>query len=162
MKGSSAASSSLDRRVITSACSSASHSVLSTNLPIKAVDHQVLTYTEYRAVSGVFQTPPPPNPNYCPPTPSPTSECVLSPHQRRGVHTRRAVRGGGQYFGRRQTLDWPLQYNPSTLLTVLSWLKNSAVSVKKYGHSKQAAAGKRPLPPPPQHLALFTICTSLD
>ncbi len=32
MKGSSAASSSLDRRVITSACSRASHSVLSTNL----------------------------------------------------------------------------------------------------------------------------------
>ncbi len=50
-------------------------------------------------------------PKYWPPTPSPTSECVLlPPHQKRGVHTHRAVRGwgGGQYFGRRQTLDWPL------------------------------------------------------
>jgi hypothetical protein len=27
--------------------------------------------------------------------PSPPSECVLPPHQRRGVHTRRAVRGWG-------------------------------------------------------------------
>jgi hypothetical protein len=34
-------------------------------------------------------------PKYWPPTPlsSPTSECVLPPHQRRGVHTLRAVRG---------------------------------------------------------------------
>ncbi len=30
-----------------------------------------------------------------PPPPSPPSECVLPPHQRRGVHTRRAVRGWG-------------------------------------------------------------------
>jgi hypothetical protein len=58
---------------------------------------------EYRAVSGVFQ-------NIDPPPPSPPSECVLPPHRRRGVHTHRAVGGwgGGQYFGRRQTLDWPL------------------------------------------------------
>jgi hypothetical protein len=72
--------------------------------------HKVLTYVDYRAVSGVFQNIDPP------PTPSPPSECVLPPHQRRGggVHTRRAV-GGGQYFGRRQTLDWSLiQYNLST------------------------------------------------
>ncbi len=42
-----------------------------------------------------------------PPPPSLPSECVLPPHQSRwGIHTRRAVRG--QYFGRRQTLDWPL------------------------------------------------------
>jgi hypothetical protein len=45
-------------------------------------------------------------PKYWPPAPSPPSECVLPPHQRRGVHTRRAVGGGGgaggQYFGRRQ------------------------------------------------------------
>jgi hypothetical protein len=67
--------------------------------------HKVLTYIEYRAVSGVFRTtidPPPP-------TPSPPSECVLLPHQRRGVHTGRAGwGGGGSNFGRRQTLDWPL------------------------------------------------------
>ncbi len=31
--------------------------------------------------------------NIDPPTPSPPSECVLPPHQRRWVHTRRAVRG---------------------------------------------------------------------
>ncbi len=64
--------------------------------------HKVLTYVEYRNVSGVFQ-------NIDPSPPSPPSECVLPPHQRRGIQTRRAVRGvGGQYFGRRQTLDWPL------------------------------------------------------
>jgi hypothetical protein len=36
-----------------------------------------MTYEEYIAVSGVFQ-------NIDPPTPSPTSECFLNPHQRRG------------------------------------------------------------------------------
>ncbi len=43
--------------------------------------HKVLTYVEYRAVSSVFQNidPPPHAP------PSPPSECVLPPHQRRGV-----------------------------------------------------------------------------
>ncbi len=34
-------------------------------------------------------------PKYWPPTPSPPSECVLPPHQRRGIHTRRPVRGWG-------------------------------------------------------------------
>ncbi len=59
--------------------------------------HKVLTYVEYRAVSGIFK-------NIDPPHPFPASECVLHPHQRRGIHTRRAVRGlGGQYFRRRQT-----------------------------------------------------------
>jgi hypothetical protein len=53
----------------------------------KHLDHKVLSYVEYRAVSCVFQ-------NIDPPRPSPPSECVLPPHQRRGVlHTRRAVRG---------------------------------------------------------------------
>jgi hypothetical protein len=55
--------------------------------------HKVITYIEYRAVSGVFQT-------IDPPPPSSPSEGVLPPHQRRGgggLHTRRAVRGvGGQ------------------------------------------------------------------
>jgi hypothetical protein len=51
-------------------------------------DHKVLTYVEYRAVSGVFQ-------NIDPPPPSPPSDCVLPPHQRREVNTRRAVRGWG-------------------------------------------------------------------
>ncbi len=42
--------------------------------------------------------------NIDPPPPSPPSECVLPPHQRRGVHTRPAVkRVGGQYFGRHMT-----------------------------------------------------------
>jgi hypothetical protein len=65
--------------------------------------HKVLTYIEYRAVSGVFRTIDPPPPLH------PAS--VSSPRTKRGgwVHTRLAVRGwGGQYFGRRQTLDWPL------------------------------------------------------
>ncbi len=41
--------------------------------------HKVLSYVEYRAVSGVFE-------NIDPPPPSPPSECVLPPHQRRGEH----------------------------------------------------------------------------
>ncbi len=52
------------------------------------LSHKVLTYVEYRAVSGVLQ-------NIYPPPPSPPSECVLPPHQRWGVLTRRAVGGGG-------------------------------------------------------------------
>jgi hypothetical protein len=48
--------------------------------------HKVLTDIEYRAVSGVFQTIDPPS--------------TLHPPGGEGV--------GGQYFGRRQTLDWPL------------------------------------------------------
>jgi hypothetical protein len=44
-------------------------------------------------------------PNYCPPTPSPPSECVLPPHHRRGLHTRRAVRGGGWGATVWKTLD---------------------------------------------------------
>ncbi len=55
-----------------------------------SVVHKVLSYIEYRAVSGVFQ-------NIDLPPPSPPSERVLPTHQRRGgggggVHTRRAVR----------------------------------------------------------------------
>ena len=46
-------------------------------LPIHTVQHKVLTYIEYRAVSGVFR-------NFDPPPPSPPSECVLPPLQRRG------------------------------------------------------------------------------
>ncbi len=40
-------------------------------------------------------------PNYWPPTPSPPSECVLPPHQRRGdTHSPAGEGVGGQYFGR--------------------------------------------------------------
>jgi hypothetical protein len=60
--------------------------------------------TCYRAVSGVFRT-------IDLHTPSPLSECVLPPHQRRkGTHYSPGGEGvgllGDQYFGRRQTLDW--------------------------------------------------------
>ncbi len=61
----------------------------------KAWPHKVLTYVEYKAVSGVFQN--------IDSTPSPPSECVLPPHQRRGVHTTHSPGGEGvgcQYFGR--------------------------------------------------------------
>jgi hypothetical protein len=64
----------------------------------KSAAYKVLTYIEYIAVSGVFRTidPPPPLPL--------ASVTVLPPT------TRQAVKGwgGGQYFGRRQALDWPL------------------------------------------------------
>ncbi len=70
--------------------------------PSSSSCHKVLTYIVYRAVSGVFQT-------IDPPTPSPPSECVLPPYQRReGTHSPGDEGVGGQYFGRRQTLDWPL------------------------------------------------------
>jgi hypothetical protein len=73
--------------------------------------HKVLTYVENRAVSRVlFQ-------NIDPPPPSPPSECVLPPHQRRVVHTRRA--GGGWGWGVNILEDARhriglLQYNLST------------------------------------------------
>jgi hypothetical protein len=59
-------------------------------------NHKVLTYVEYRAVSGVFQNIDPPPPFH------PAS--VFSPHTIGGgrVHNRRE-RVGGQNFGRRQT-----------------------------------------------------------
>jgi hypothetical protein len=58
--------------------------------------HKVLTYVEYRAVSGVFQ-------NINPPTPSPPSYSVSSPRTKgRGYTLAGRWGGGGQYFGRRQ------------------------------------------------------------
>jgi hypothetical protein len=79
---------------------------------VHCTDHKVLTYVEYRAVSGVFQ-------NIDSPPPSPPSECVLPPHQRRGVHTRRAVRGWGVNIleDARQRIGL-LQYNLSTVQTI--------------------------------------------
>jgi hypothetical protein len=38
----------------------------------------------------------------------PLHPASVSSSRTKGVHTRRAVGGGGKYFGRRQTLDWPL------------------------------------------------------
>jgi hypothetical protein len=70
--------------------------------PFNSWDHKVLTHVEYIAVSGVFQ-------NIDPPPPLPLASASSPRTKGGGVHTRRAVRGvGGQYFGRRQTLDWPL------------------------------------------------------
>ncbi len=58
----------------------------------------------YRVQSNVWRLP-----NFWPP-PSLHPASVSSPRTKGGrVHTRRAVRG--QYFGRRQTLDWPLTYS---------------------------------------------------
>ncbi len=73
--------------------------------------HKVLTYKEYRAVSGIFR-----NRNYWPPPRSTQRVCPL-PHQRRGVHTRRAVRGWGVNISE-DARHWIglLQYNPSTVL----------------------------------------------
>ncbi len=62
-------------------------------------------------------------PKYWPPTPSPTSECVLPPHQRQGVYTRRAVRGGGGVNILEDARQWIglLRYNPSTAFCNLRW-----------------------------------------
>jgi hypothetical protein len=54
-------------------------------------NHKVLTYVEYRAVSGVFQ-------NIDPPTLSPLSECVLHPHQRRYTMAGRWGSGGSIFW----------------------------------------------------------------
>jgi hypothetical protein len=57
--------------------------------------------TEYRAVSGVFQTINPPPPLH------PAS--VSSPRTKGGgTNSPGGERWGGQYFGRRQTMEWPL------------------------------------------------------
>ncbi len=53
--------------------------------------HKVLTYVEYRAVSGVFQ-------NIDPPSPSPPGECVL-PHNKGGdTHSPGGEGGEGSIF----------------------------------------------------------------
>ncbi len=69
------------------------------------------TYTYIcRVQSSVWRLP-----KYWPPTPPPPSEWVLPQHQRRGVHTRRAVRGWGINI-LEDARHWIglLQYNPST------------------------------------------------
>jgi hypothetical protein len=77
---------------------------------LKAVTHKVLTYIEYRAVSGVFRTIDPPPPLH--------SASVSSPCTKGGgyIHTRRAVRGWGVNISE-DARHWIglLQYNPSTL-----------------------------------------------
>jgi hypothetical protein len=54
-------------------------------------------------------------PKYWPPYPP--CECVLPPHQRRGVHTRREVRGWGSIFWKTPDIGLASYstYNPSTL-----------------------------------------------
>jgi hypothetical protein len=71
--------------------------------------HKVLTYIEYRAVSGVFRTIDPP--------PSLHPASVSSPRTKGGrVHTRREVRKGGGVNISEDARHWIglLQYNPST------------------------------------------------
>ncbi len=74
--------------------------------PFEGSSNKVLTYVEYRAVSGVFQNIDPP---------FPPSECVLPRTKGGGVHTRRAVRGWGFNIleDARHRIDL-LQYNLST------------------------------------------------
>jgi hypothetical protein len=93
----------------------------------KELNHKVLTYVEYRAVSGVFQNIDPHPPLH------PAS--VYPPHQRRGITHSPAVRGmGGQYFGRRQTRVEPFG---SSVIFLLIKCKNHylgkefSVSVRK-------------------------------
>jgi hypothetical protein len=65
-------------------------------------------YIEYRAVSGVFRTIDPPPPVH-------SASVSSHRHQRRGVHTRRAVRGWEVNISE-DARHWIglLQYNPST------------------------------------------------
>ena len=68
-----------------------------------ALWHKALTYIEYRAVSGVFRTIDLPTPLH------PASVSSLAPKAGAGgTHSPGGEGVGGQYFGRRQTLNWPL------------------------------------------------------
>ncbi len=79
-------------------------------------------YLQYRVQSSVWRLP-----NYWPPTPSPPSECVLPPHQRRCVHHGASTHspggegvGGGPIF--RKTLDIGLaSYSIVPLRIVVLW-----------------------------------------
>ncbi len=71
--------------------------VLSTNTG----HHKVLTYIEYRAVSGVFRTIDPPPPLH------PASGSSLRT-KGGGTHSPGGEGVGGQYFGTRQTMERPL------------------------------------------------------
>ncbi len=84
-------------------------------------DHKVLTYTENRTVSGFFRT-------IDTPTPSPPSECVLPPHQRRGVHNRRAVMGWGVNISE-DVRHWIglLQYS---IIPIRVWRTTATVNVR--------------------------------
>ncbi len=84
-----------------------------------SVDHKVLKYVEYRAVSGVFQ-------NIDPPT-SPPSECVLHPHQRLGdIHSPGGEGGGVNILeDARHRIDL-LLYNLSTV-----WIHRTAFTLCK-------------------------------
>jgi hypothetical protein len=75
---------------------------------IDTVQLKVLTYIEYRAVSGVFGT-------IDPPTPSSPSACLFPRSKGGEVQTRRAVRGWGVNISE-DARHWIglLQYNPST------------------------------------------------
>ncbi len=74
--------------------------------------HKELTYKEYRSVYGVFRT-------IDPPSPLPLAS-VSSPRTKGGGYTlARRWGGGGQYFGRRQHWIGLLQYNPSTIRSIL-------------------------------------------
>ncbi len=74
----------------------------------KGPGHKVLTYIEYRAVSGVFRTIGPP--------PNLLLASVSSPAPK-AVHSRRAVRGWGGVNISEDARHWIglLQYNPSTV-----------------------------------------------
>jgi hypothetical protein len=100
---------------------------------------KVLTYTyvEDRAVSGVFQ-------NIDPQPPSPPSECVLPPHQRRGVHTRRLGRGWGANI-LEDARYWIglLQYNLSTIVCICN--------TEEHAGCKLAWSGKSVIYSPASH-----------
>ncbi len=68
---------------------------------VEHCQYKVLTYIAYRAVSGVFRT--------IDPTPPLHPASVSSQRTKGGgTHLPGGEGVGGQYFGRRQTLDWPL------------------------------------------------------
>jgi hypothetical protein len=100
---------------------------------VEHCQHNLLTYIEYRAVSGVFRT--------IDPTPPLHPASVSSPRTKGGgVHTRRAVRGWGSIFQKTSDIGLASYSKIPLRLTVTSrdvcscncrlspWLKSSFVS----------------------------------
>ncbi len=96
--------------------------------------HKVLTDVEYRAVSDVFQ-------NIDPPPPSPPSECVLPPHQRRrSKHSPGGEGDGWSIFWKTPAIGLASYNNLSAMLSVTSSVSQKAPLYKpvfRLGGSQQ-------------------------
>jgi hypothetical protein len=106
----------------------------------KTVEPRAQSTYIYRVQSNAWRLP-----NYWPPAPSPPSECVLPPRQRRERHTRRAGWGGGGSIFRKTPDIGLTSYSIIPLrprATCPCWTKRVPIWVWKENYGK--AAGKPP------------------